>query len=96
MLSIMLSEQVHNELYNFKIQHKYHSLHHALSALKEQGIPKTKESTKGLENIKWKTVGVPLELKKDLLELRDKAKFKSVNNLIHNLLKGAKKHEKRS
>lgn len=93
---INVSEQVYNELNNFKIDNKYKSLHYALHELKNQGVPKTKEDTKGLENIKWKTIGVSIALKDDLLALKDKAKFKSLNNLIHNLIKGTKKHEKRS
>lgn len=95
-ICINISEQVYNELNNFKIDNKYKSLHYALHELKQQGVPKTKEDTKGLANIAWKTVGIPIALRDDLLVLKRKGKFKSLNNLIHNLLKGAKKHEKRS
>ena len=93
---INVSEQVLNELKDFKIDRKYKSLHYALHELIKQGIPKAKENTKGLAKITWKTIGVPIALRDDLLALKDKAKFKSLNNLIHNLLKGVKKHEKRS
>lgn len=93
---INISEQVYNELKDFKIDRKYKSLHYALHELTKLGVPSTHENTKGLENIKWKTIGVPIALRDDLMALKDKAQFKSLNNLIHNLLKGAKKHEKRS
>ncbi|MBO7694115.1 MAG: hypothetical protein J6T10_15970 [Methanobrevibacter sp.] len=48
---INVSEQVLNELKDFKIDRKYKSLHYALHELIKQGIPKAKENTKGLANI---------------------------------------------
>lgn len=95
-IQINISEQVYNELKNFKIDKKYKSFHDALHEISKLGVPKTREDNKGLANIVWKTVGVPIALRDDLAALKRQGKFKSFSHLIHNLLKGAKQHEKRN